>query len=309
MAVVRARAWSRPVAGSNGNPFYSEIFRQQGGGRDRKAEYDRMNGEVKALIRAYRAEGSGPLKELILEQIVKASKPLTSGWVNRLVRAEWLMEHEDVEAAAVTGLLEAIKRFDLGRGTKFSTYGSWWIIKEIMECLRVEGMMITLPKSMFEKLGKFSRMRHKLQEHGGEPSDAEVAGELGVPFQKLEQGLHATRFAFSLDATFDSEDRPESETTGKEMIPDEKWNGSHELTVSVRKALARLDPQRREIWQKMFFDGMRFKEVAEIFTERYGIGARKVSSLKAGGKEILRRELERQGVDGKTPGELELLSH
>ena len=43
-----------------------------------------------------------------------------------------LHQQEDLFQEGCLGLIEACKRFDSGRGTKFSTYATWWIRKAIL---------------------------------------------------------------------------------------------------------------------------------------------------------------------------------
>ena len=43
------------------------------------------------------------------------------------------------------GLIEAVERFDYRRGTRFTTYGTWWIRQAVIKALADQGRSIRIP--------------------------------------------------------------------------------------------------------------------------------------------------------------------
>jgi RNA polymerase sigma factor (sigma-70 family) len=85
------------------------------------------------------------------------------------------------------GLMKAVERFDPAKGGKLSTYGSWWIKQSIKRALANQSKTIRLPVHLVDKISKMRRTAMRLQEElGREPTDDEVAGEMGMPTSRTE---------------------------------------------------------------------------------------------------------------------------
>jgi len=83
------------------------------------------------------------------------------------------------------GLMKAVERFDPNRGTKFSTYGAWWIKQAVRRALANQSKTIRLPVHLVDKLAKMRRIAIQLtDELGREPTDQELAVELDVSPKK-----------------------------------------------------------------------------------------------------------------------------
>src|SRR6185369_306064 len=86
------------------------------------------------------------------------------------------------------GLMKAVERFDPAKGAKLSTYGSWWIKQCIKRALANQSKTIRVPVHMVDKISKMGRTAMKLQEVlGREPTDDELAEEMGIPTARVMQ--------------------------------------------------------------------------------------------------------------------------
>src|SRR6202041_3320996 len=86
------------------------------------------------------------------------------------------------------GLMKAVERFDPAKGGKLSTYGAWWIKQSIKRALATQRKRIRLPVHLVDKISKMRRVAMKLQEElGHEPSDEELAAELGTTAGRVSQ--------------------------------------------------------------------------------------------------------------------------
>src|SRR3984957_10048583 len=105
------------------------------------------------------------------------------------------------------GLMKAVERFDPSKGGKLSTYGSWWIKQSIKRALANQSKTIRLPVHLVDKISKMRRTAMKLQEIlGREPSDEELAEELGISALRVSQMRLAAIRPASLDAPIGDED-------------------------------------------------------------------------------------------------------
>ena len=105
------------------------------------------------------------------------------------------------------GLMKAVERFDPAKGGKLSTYGSWWIKQSIKRALANQSKTIRLPVHLVDKISKMRRLSMKLtEEFGREPTDEELAGELGITVARVTQMRQASQRPTSLDAPIGDDD-------------------------------------------------------------------------------------------------------
>ena len=99
------------------------------------------------------------------------------------------VEEADLISYGLVGLISAIERFDLGREIKFETYAITRIKGAIIDELR---SMDWVPRSVRARAREIERANSKL-EHALQraPTDAELAAELGLTDQELQDSLLA----------------------------------------------------------------------------------------------------------------------
>src|SRR5271170_2554014 len=105
------------------------------------------------------------------------------------------------------GLVKAVERFDPRKGGKLSTYAAWWIKQSIKRALANQSKTIRLPVHLVDKISKMRRTAMKLQEMlGHEPSDEELADEMGMTAARVTQMRQAAIRPASLDAPIGDDD-------------------------------------------------------------------------------------------------------
>ena len=91
------------------------------------------------------------------------------------------IELSDVIQEASIGLSSAITRFDVGRGNKFSTYATPWIMQGINRLYQNQGRAIRLPQNIHEDMRLIDAARGRLLAVNGEqPSEEEIMREAGL---------------------------------------------------------------------------------------------------------------------------------
>ncbi len=99
------------------------------------------------------------------------------------------------------GLIEAANRFDSERGRKFITYAVWWIRHAILKGMAEQSGAMRLP---LNKTGAIRRMWRTLerlrQETGREPTDKEIADEMGLKPHAIAELKKLSISSLSLDA-------------------------------------------------------------------------------------------------------------
>jgi RNA polymerase primary sigma factor len=153
------------------------------------------------------------------------------------------------------GLMKGVERFDPNRGTKFSTYGAWWIKQAVRRALANQSKTIRLPVHLVDKLAKMRRIAIQLfDELGREPTDEELAKECGVSAAKISQLRRVSMRPTSLNAFVGDE----ADAELGDLIADEtvvmpgRDLESRNLIKQLRSVLHVLDERERAILSLRF---------------------------------------------------------
>jgi RNA polymerase primary sigma factor len=188
----------------------------------------------------------------------------------------------DVISEGNIGLMTAVDRFDPSKGAKLSTYAAWWIKQSIKRALSNQGKTIRLPVHLGDKISKMRRVALQMSEElGREPTDDELAEEVGIASAKVSQLKTVSIRPSSLEAPISEDDLTEfGESVGDEeaRTPFELLRDK-DLQKNVDGLLEVLDAREKKIISQRFgFDGGARKTLNEI-GKKLGVSRERIRQL------------------------------
>jgi len=194
------------------------------------------------------------------------------------------------------GLMKAVERFDPAKGSKLSTYGSWWIKQCIKRALANQSKTIRVPVHMVDKISKMRRAATRLlEEFGREPTDEELADDLGISSARVAQMRMAAARPASLDALIGDEDS----NRFSDIVEDENADSPYErlegkaVRAMLQDMVKTLGSREADILRARFgLDGKRQMTLEEV-SEGMGVTRERVRQIQNTALRKLRKMIER----------------
>ncbi|MDQ6817820.1 MAG: SigB/SigF/SigG family RNA polymerase sigma factor [Actinomycetota bacterium] len=190
---------------------------------------------------------------------------------------------EDLMQVASLGLVKAVDRFDIERGTAFSSFAVPTILGELKRYFRDLGWSVHVPRGAQEQALKVEEAQQQLTTKTGRPpSVQDIAEFLEMSMDDVLDALEtaSAHHSTSLDAPRDGEEGSGSlaDAFGEE---DERFE-MVEASVTISAAARELSPRERRVLILRFVEDMTQTQIAE----QIGVSQMQVSR-------ILRRALAR----------------
>ncbi len=195
------------------------------------------------------------------------------------------------------GLIRAVQKFRWDRGTRFSTYATWWIRQAITRALANQARLIRLPVHVEALYAKYRRTKERLaQELGRPPELREIAAKLGVAIEQLEGLEDVAATPLSLEA-------PVAEGKGvlKDVVRDRSDPGSDAVGRLLRRQadlgemLAALPPNERTVITLRFGMGGEAPMTLEAIGQRMGLTRERIRQIEVSALAKLRARLLARG--------------
>lgn len=229
------------------------------------AEQQPVRGKDHDLWSAYKVHGDAEAKKKLIEKHLKLIDYVVNKLAAGLPRN---LSRDDLHSFGVMGLIDAIDKFDYGRGLQFETYATWRIRGAVIDGLRQNDWV---PRSVREKSRKLEEAYQALeQQYMRTVSDREVMDYMEMDereFGRLQQDI-AFSNVVSLEDPLKDDD---SETRLSFLIDENAKNPEskiHDLYLKecLAKAIERLTERERTVVSLFYYEDLTLGEIAEVMS-------------------------------------------
>ena len=202
----------------------------------------------------------------IRDKIILEYAPLVKIVAGRLsIYLGYNVEYDDLVGYGIFGLIDAIDKFDYGKGVKFETYASLRIRGAILDQIR---KMDCIPRSLRQKQKKMEAAISKIETQYGRPAkDEEIASELGIETEELInwQGQAKITNIISLDEFVEASGEKEVNVIKSNSYEQpESIALKNEVKQQLMDSLETLTDKERKVILLYCYEELTLKEISRI---------------------------------------------
>ncbi|HCJ06886.1 MAG: FliA/WhiG family RNA polymerase sigma factor [Lachnospiraceae bacterium] len=227
--------------------------------------------------------------EKLREQIIVEYVPLVKLVAGRLnMYLGYTVEYDDLVGYGIFGLIDAIDKFDYGKGIKFETYASLRIRGSILDQIR---KMDWIPRSVRQKQKQMESAITKLEkEKGANVKDKDIAQELGISIEEYRnwEGLTNISNIASLDEFMEQgTENGVKEFRNTAYVEPEDAVDREEVKQMLMAALDLLTEKERKVVLLYYYEDLTLKEVAQVLE----VSESRISQLHSKALEKMKKQL------------------
>jgi len=218
-----------------------------------RLEYEFENSIDEILEKAKEIQRGRKMMEIAKNHLISANLRLVVAIAKKYTNRG--LQFFDLVQEGNIGLVKAVEKFEYRKGYKFSTYATWWIRQAITRSISDQARTIRVPVHMIEQINKVVReSRQLMQKYGREPTDEEIAQQLGWPVSRVKQVKNVAREPISLETPIGEE---EDSSLG-DFIEDKEVENPASRTAytmlqdQLREVLNTLPPREQEVLKMRF---------------------------------------------------------
>jgi len=215
------------------------------------------------------------------KRIIEANLRLVVSIAKKYAGVSPALSASDLIQEGNVGLMQAVDKFEYQKGYKFSTYAVWWIRQSITRAIANYGGVIRLPVHIIESNKELRRASAKAARRlSRAPTVEEIAGQMQVRSEKVQQLLQMPRHPVSLETPVGTED-----SYLADFIKDEKAESSekeaaqNELLERIDEVLASLSEREAQVIRLRFGIDDGYARTLDQIGRTFGVSRERIRQI------------------------------
>lgn len=215
------------------------------------------------------------------KMIIEANLRLVVSIAKKYAGVSPALSASDLIQEGNVGLMQAVDKFEYQKGYKFSTYAVWWIRQSITRAIANYGGVIRLPVHIIESNKELRRASARVaRKLSRTPTVEEIAGQMQVRSEKVQQLLQMPRHPVSLETPVGNEDSYLADFIEDEKVehPDEEAAQS-ELLERVDEVLSDLSEREEQVIRLRFGIDDGYAHTLDQIGRTFGVSRERIRQI------------------------------
>ena len=186
--------------------------------------------EVNPDFKARYENADSRRREILLEQAIESSREWRDKFLNnnqklvmKMAKKNPYLPFDEAVQEGNIGMITAFKKFDITKGTKFSTYACFWIRQNINRYITDKCTMIRVPAHLAIKYFNWKRVEDEFfYNMNRKPTNEELCSMTGASAKEIEEYRNYMTYQYSPVSLNAYVGPDKDDTTLESFIPDEK---------------------------------------------------------------------------------------
>ena len=187
------------------------------------------------------------------------------------------VDYDDLVSEGIFGLIDAVEKFDFGKGAKFETYASLRIKGSILDSLR---KLDWVPRTLRQKNKQMEAAYSELEsEFGREPTETELASKMNTDVSEVQELIKKSSIVslISLDECLEQNHEASFDGIGVRRVifdPEMEFERK-ELKNILTDAINRLNEKEKRVVTLYYYEELTLKEISRIM----GVSESRISQI------------------------------